>query len=551
MRPGSARLSARLLGLALVSLAASLPAARGQANPAGSGGPPLSRVDIFAGYAYISPYKVFIDKLNYEMFTFVLVGSVSGYFNKYLGVQVEGNYSPNGPTDNNCVYTAQAGPVLRLQKSRFVPFVHALGGGVIFGGPRAQKCNVWGWGLTGGVGLDIILPIFHDHIAFRPIQADFLYSRIDNGPILAGGFYGGDAEIDAIRGSAGIVFRLGDMNPVVKEAATFNCSADPGDPFSGDPVAISSSTMNVNPRRKPTFLWTASAGKIAVTGANATVDTAGLQPGTYSVSGKLVEGDKQRVVASCTTSFTVRRYEPPNVTCSSDRAAINSGDPVAITASARSPQNRPLSYSYTSTGGVLANNGPSATLSTTGVSPGNLAVTCHVADDRGQTAMATAYIVVATPPPPPAATLPTLQQLCTVSFDRDRKRPDRVDNEGKGCLDDVALNLNRASEDKLLIIGSHGPGENNRNAAERALNVADYLMHEKGIDPGRLDLRIGPDSSRSVALMLVPPGAAVDAGAATSFDVSSVHRSGQPYGTAHAPARRKLKKRRKPVVPPL
>jgi hypothetical protein len=551
MRPGYARSTTRRLGLALISLAASLAAAHGQANPAGSGAPPLSRIDIFGGYTYVSPFESYVASVPYATIPYGGIGSVSGYLNKYLGLQVEGNYSPNGPRDNNCAYTAQGGPVLRYQKSRFVPFAHALGGGAIFGGPRAQKCNVWGWGVTGGLGLDIILPIFHDHIAFRPIQADFLYSDIDNGPFVGGGYGGGDDKIYAIRGSAGIVFRLGNMDPIVKEAATFNCTADPGNPFPGDPVTISSSTMNVSPKRKPSYLWTASGGKIAGNGTTAAVDTAGLAPGTYSVTGKLVEGDKQRLVASCMTSFTVRNYEPPTIACTADKAAINSGDPVMITSAGRSPQNLPLSYSYTSTGGVLANNGPSATLSTVGVSPGNLSVTCNVADDKGQSASATASIVVATPPPPTVATRPTAQSLCSITFDRDTKRPDRVDNEAKGCLDDVALNLNRASDAKLLIIGTHAAGENNRNAAERALNAADYLTHEKGIDPSRLDLRIGPDSARSVSLMLVPPGATVDAGAATSFDTSSVRRSGQPYGTGQAAATKpKPRKRKKPAAPP-
>ena len=180
----------------------------------------------------------------------------------------------------------------------------------------------------------------------------------------------------------------------------------------------------------------------------------------------------------------VRAYEPPTLTCTADRSAIHSGDPVAIAATARSPQNRPLTYTYATTNGLIVGNGPTATLSTAGTTPGNISVTCNVADDKNHSAAATASIVVATPPPPPAATLATTQALCSISFDRDRRRPDRVDNEAKGCLDDVALSLNRESADKLLMIGTHADQETNRDAAERVMNAAAYLTQEKGRRPG-------------------------------------------------------------------
>ena len=546
--PHAGRRLLRLASLALLASSALTISSLGQAAPAASTGPSLSRVDIFGGYAYFSPFTSDIANVKYPTVPYGAVGSVTGYFGRYLGLQAEGNYAPNGPHDNNCVYTAQAGPILRYQKGRFVPFFHALGGGAIVGGPLGQKCNVWGWGVTGGVGFDVILPIFHDHLALRPIQADFMYSDINNGPQMAGGFTGGVGQIYAIRASAGIVLRFGDMKPVGVEEPPFNCSADPGNPLPGDPVMLTASTMNINPKLNPHYIWASSGGVVGGTGPSAAIDTTGMQPGTYAVTGKLVEGDKQRLVASCTTSFTVRPFEPPTVACAADKAAINSGDSVAITATARSPQNRPLIYGYKATSGLIVGNGPTAGLSTAGVTPGNITVTCTVSDDKGQSVSASTSIVVATPPPPPV--LPQAQSLCTITFDRDLKRPDRVDNEAKGCLDDVALTLNRETADKLLLIGSHVAGESNRNAAERAMNAAQYLTQEKGVDPSRLDLRIGPNNSRAVSMMLVPPGAVVDTGTATSFDTSSVQRTGQAYGTGTKPPPTTHRRKRKPAPPP-
>ena len=533
MRVRSARSISRLLRLAAFAFVATsiTHSALSQAAAAGATGPALSRFDLYGGYAYFHPFGSDIHNVNYPTLPVGAVGSVTGYLGRTFGLQIEGNYTPNSSNDDDCVYTAQAGPILRWQKGRVVPFFHALGGAAIVGGPVAQKCNVWGWGVTGGGGLDVILPVFHDHFAVRPIQADFMYSRVDNGPASANGYTGGLGEIYAFRASAGLVFRLGNMAGTLPDT-TFNCSAEPPNPYPGDQLTLTASTLNLNLKRKPQYLWSVSSGaKVASEGPTASVDTSNLSPGPYAVTGKVVEGSKQRLIATCSTSFTVKGYDPPTVACSADKSAINSGDPVAITATARSPQNRPLRYGYKTTNGVIVGEGPSVQLTTVGVTPGNITVTCNVADDKGHTASASASVVVATPVPPPPR--PTVRNLCGVTFDRDLKRPDRVDNEAKGCLDDVALTLNRESADRLLIIGSHAANETDRNAAERAMNVAQYLTDEKGVDPTRLDLRVGPDRSRSVAMLLVPPGAVVDA-PATGFDTKSVKRSGQPYGKPRA-----------------
>ena len=231
-----------------------MPHAAGQASAAAAG-PPLSKIDIYAGYSYFTPFESYVDNIPYVTVPYGATGSMSAYFTRNLGVQLEGNYAPNSSNDNNCVYTAQAGPIFRVQKGRFVPFAHALGGAAIVGGPRNQNCGTWGYGVTGGLGLDIILPFFHDHIAFRPIQADFLWSKVDYGPVTATGQYGGDNQIYAIRGSAGFVYRIGDMHPADLVSPTFNCTVDPGNPLPGDPVTLTASTMDINPKHKPRYLW--------------------------------------------------------------------------------------------------------------------------------------------------------------------------------------------------------------------------------------------------------------------------------------------------------
>ena len=64
--------------------------------------------------------------------------------------------------------------------------------------------------------------------------------------------------------------------------------------------------------------------------------------------------------------ISVKAFEPPTVSCIANPANVISGDPSTITATGVSPQNRPLTYSYSSTSGAVSGTGTTATLSTGG-----------------------------------------------------------------------------------------------------------------------------------------------------------------------------------------
>jgi hypothetical protein len=230
-------------------------------------------------------------------------------------------------------------------------------------------------------------------------------------------------------------------------------------------------------------------------------------------------------MADCSAQFTVRAFEPPTISCSANPASVNPGDSSTISASAVSPQNRPLTFSYNATAGSISGTTPSATLSTVGAAPGPITVTCGVSDDKGQRASATTSVNVIAPPPPPPPPpppAPLASSLCLVSFERDATRPTRVDNEAKACLDDIALNLQRSTDAKLALVGNQDAKEQAAEAkeaklkphaqkpsvaAERAVNTKQYLVNEKGIDPSRILLYTGTDDAKTVTTTLLPAGA--------------------------------------------
>jgi hypothetical protein len=126
--------------------------------------------------------------------------------------------------------------------------------------------------------------------------------------------------------------------------------------------------------------------------------------------------------------------------------------------------------------------------------------------------------------------------LCSVSFERDAKRPTRVDNEAKACLDDVALALQRSSDAKLALVGNEDAKEQaadaklatmKRNkkpadAALRVVNTKDYLVTEKGIDPSRIMVYTGTDDAQTVTSALIPAGAANPDASDAPVDESAV-----------------------------
>jgi hypothetical protein len=526
--------TAGMLGMATLSLAQAAKTATDN---------PDSRVEIYGGYGYLHPFSSEIHNDPYQsVYNLNATASVTGYLNHFLGVQIEGTYfsgnDEHGPYFPPCnrsrcdqnFYGLEGGPVFRYPLGPFIPYVHLLGGGVRMNGPANQPIT-WGQGLTGGGGIDYVLPFFSGRLAVRPIQADMMYSHVHYGPQDPAFVDGGVGDLKAVKLSAGLVLRFGE--PTAKQGVMLGCTAEPTSVHPGDPVTITGSTLYLNEHKKSSYNWLASGGKITSSGATATVDTTGMSPGQYTVQGRVSQGGHVNEQASCEAPFMVRAYEPPSLTCSADPSSAPSGTTIAISTVGTSPDNRPLTYSYASSAGQLTSTGPTATLTTAGLGATVINIDCNVVDDKGQSAKASTSVTIT---PPPVPVIPQTQMLCSVNFTRDRKRPVRVDNEAKGCLDDVSLALNQQTDAKLVIVGNGSPDEKPEAAAERAMNARQYLTQEKGIDPARIELRVGDTSGRTANDILVPVGAIFSDANTQQFDETAIHRHGQAYGTAHGAA---------------
>ena len=470
-----------------------------------------SKWDIFAGYSYLAPKGNVVPNDYPRSVNYGAIGSVARYFNNYVGVQVEGDYHNDKNEDvvNDDFSGGSAGLIFRFPSADLTPFVHALVGGESVG--SYYYPNQWGVVLTVGGGMDYNTPFFNRRLAIRVFQADYQYTHEDFYPVGRGNF-------KIARLSAGVVFKVGTIAP--PPPVTLSCAASPTSVFPGEPVTVTATAGMLNPKVHAIYTW--SGQGVTGTDTTAKVDTTNLAAGSYTVNCGIKEGKpgkegmKPWQVANGTTTFTVKEYEPPTLSCAVAPTTIKPGDSATVTSTGTSPQNRPLTYSYTAAAGTISGSGTTATFASTGAPTGPVAITCNVADDKGHNATSNTSVTIEAPPPPPQ---PHAQALCSINFENDKKRPGRVDNEAKACLDEVALDLQKQSDAKVVVIGESTadektmPKHHRKNAkmedlaGQRAVNAKDYLVTEKGIDPSRITVVTGPTEGQKVEDYLVPAGA--------------------------------------------
>jgi len=295
---------------------------------------------------------------------------------------------------------------------------------------------------------------------------------------------------------------------------TLACSVNPTSIFPGDPVTVTATADALNPKLTAVYTWTGTG--VTGNGTTATVATASLAAGSYTVKAEVKEGPKPGQSADCSASFTVKAYEPPTISCSANPSTIKPGESSTVTASGVSPQNRPLTYTYSAAAGSINGSGTTAAFSSTGAPTGPVNITCNVADDKGQTASANTTVTITAPYVAPA---PHTSSLCSITFDKDKKRPARVDNDAKACLDEVALGLQKQTDATAVVVGNataaeKAPPKHAKKhakmedlAAQRAVNTKDYLVTEKGIDASRISVATGTGDEQKVEDYLVPSGA--------------------------------------------
>jgi len=500
-----------VLALVLIALPSLLNAQTAQSDDA------IPKLEWFVGYQWLNPGGNVPDQSTPPL-PFKLPSMAKGFgtslaYNFTKNLALEGNYGVNWNSGDS-INTLSVGPKATWRGDGVNFFVHTLLGIERLSSTNNDSHNGLAAILGGGMDLKLWKPV-----TLRLFEADFQWSRqnfasavpLDNGSLRRPEYRGALLR-------TGLVFNFGGAPEVPVAAA---CSVQNAEVMVGEPVHATVVASNFNPKHPLTYTWASNGGKIEGKDTGATIDTNGVSGGSYTTTATVTDPKvKKNGVASCTANFTVKEppKNPPQISCSASPSTVQTGTPATITCTCTSPDNVPVTVGgWTSSGGSISGSGNSATLNTTGASPGPITINATCTDARGLTASTSSSVTVENPPPPP----PQASKLNECEYPN-VKKPWRVDNTCKAALDDVALKLQQDSEAKLVVVGNADPKEKRKNlAAERALNVKAYISGgeaKQNIDPSRIETRTGNAGTATSEHWIVPAGATFP-GASTTTPV--------------------------------
>ena len=480
------------------------------------------KVEVYGGYSWlgISGYADFNTKV--QDITDGFDASLTYYLPQAhnLGIVFDGSghFNTGAPGYTGVGFTL-VGLQYKYHTNSFSPFVRFMAGAAnlspAYPPTPPGGNNEWNAALAAGGGFDY--DITH-RFSIRIVQADYIYTNYN---IYCSGVVdyvcvpsSHSSQWNNIRLSAGFVLNLGSYyNPPAAAA----CTAQPTEVTEGEPVTVTATGSNFNPKHSVTYAWTTNGGKLdASDKQSARIDTTGVAGGSYSANATISDPKmKKGGSATCAANFTVKAkpMNPPQVSCSTNPSTVKSGDMSTITATATSPDGAQITgCTYTATAGKISGNGATATLDTTTLPSGPVTVTVTATDARNLAGSGTCSVGVEVPPPPP-----TCSKINSIQFP-DLKRPWRVDNTAKAILDDVAARLKADPNAKIVIVGyadgekapMEGTGKKRypmNLAAQRAVNAKAYLVQQQGIDPSRVEVRQGTGQQKVADIVWVPQGA--------------------------------------------
>jgi len=196
---------------------------------------------------------------------------------------------------------------------------------------------------------------------------------------------------------------------------------------------------------------------------------------------------------------------PPSISISATPTSLQAGGTVNLSANCTSPDGVAVSVaSWTASGGTVSGSGSSATLNTTGASPGSITAGATCTDTRGLTAQASTEVMIENPPPPPVnpeiVRLEARLSLHSVYFVTDYPK---IANPRGGLLPSqqktlisLATDFKQylgSKPDAHLILGGHadhrGSFEYNQALSERRVNRVKSFLVEQGVPEANIDIK--------------------------------------------------------------
>src|ERR1022692_3738999 len=205
--------------------------------------------------------------------------SVTYNFNNWLGLTLDtSTHWGSGETtlarriDDAAFSNLSFGPKVTFRSAHFSPFLEALAGDHRLMPDAFHDIDKLGF-MAGG-GLDVNLA---RQVALRLFRADYVMSSYRYGPSNTTP----STDLRGVRLQAGIVLMWGGERTVTPPRPA--CSVQPTEVFAGEPVTATADGSNFNPKRTVKYNWSGSGVKPGETAASTSIDTTGLQAGSYQV----------------------------------------------------------------------------------------------------------------------------------------------------------------------------------------------------------------------------------------------------------------------------
>ncbi|HEV2117650.1 MAG TPA: OmpA family protein [Terriglobales bacterium] len=362
------------------------------------------KADIFAGYQWLNPGgSIPVPGTANPVQGHELPSLSKGFglafgYNFYRVFALEGDFGRNW--DKGLSFnTYSVGPRFTLRGEGINFFAHALLSLNQLTAPGLSTRE--GAGTILGGGMDLRLS---QHLSLRLIEADYQWARHNFAA------FAPESQSNLRRPSfsgarlrGGLVFNLGGGAP--PEAPSAQCSAQPSEVMVGEPVTVSLTTNNFNPKHTLNYAWTSTGGKITGTNNTASIDTNGVAGGSYTATAQVTDPKaKKNNQATCSANFTVKEppKNPPSMSCSANPTSLQAGGTVSVNCECTSPDKMQVNVSgWSATAGTVSGTGNNANVNTTGAAPGPITVSATCTDSRGLSSSATTQATIETPPPSP------------------------------------------------------------------------------------------------------------------------------------------------------
>jgi K319-like protein len=245
------------------------------------------------------------------------------------------------------------------------------------------------------------------------------------------------------------------------------------------------------------YTWSVTGGRISGEGRAVNWDLSGVNPGTYTATVEVNDGNQHTANASTTVTVVLCSCPPPpcptvSVSCPSD---VDQGTPITFNASVTGgPSGLMPTYNWSVSAGTITSG------------QGTSSITVDTAGIGGQTVTATVELGGVAPECSRTASCSTaVRTRVEVTPTRFDEYGDIRFNDEKARLDNYAIQLQNQTGSQAYII-AYGTCEGEGQArADRAKN---YLVNTRGIEAGRITaVDGGCRADLAVELWIVPQGA--------------------------------------------